>query len=189
MAKETNEGLPSSGVYYKPADRGNLFHGQTAVTGVAPGTAVGTTGAQALYNPASSNKKLVISKAFMSYVSGTLGIGQVQWVAHDDPAQAAITGTAIVPVNAKVGSGDIAVGKLFTTATVPSSGKVFRPFTNLPPMLASSVNTPWRAEDNVDGAIVLLPGVGVSLQATAAAGTSPLVIFGMQWEEIPILTG
>lgn len=173
------------GKWYEAALRGRLFHGQTAVTGVAPGTAVGTTAAFALANPASSGVDLVVLKAWLSYVSGTLGIGQIDWVGHLNPAQAAITGTAIAPVNGKVGGG-AGQGKPLTTATVPAAGSVFRLFANLPPMLASSVNIPWRFEDNVDGAIVIPPGVAVSLQATAAAGTSPLVLFGVMWEEVPV---
>lgn len=167
------------------AQEDRLFMGQTAVTGVAPGTAIGTTAAFALYNPAGTGKRLIIHKASMSYVSGTLGIGQVQWVGHLDPNQAAFTGTAIPVVGGRVGGGS-AVGKPFTTATVPAAGTPFRLFANLPPMLASSVFAPWRIDDLVEGAIALDPGIGVSLQATAAAGTSPLVLFSAVWEEAAV---
>ena len=171
--------------FYEQAKRGNLYSGHTAVTGVAPGTAIGTTAAFALYNPAGSGFDLVMMQADMSYLSGTLGIGFVSYVGHLNPAQAAITGTAIPVVNGKV-SGAAGVGKPLTTATVPASGSPFRLFANLPPILASSVVTPWRFTDVIDGAIVIPPGCGVSLQATAAAGTAPLVLYGVTWEEVPI---
>lgn len=171
--------------FYEQAKRGNLFMGHTAVTGVAPGTAIGTTAAFALYNPAGSGVDLVVINGQMSYLSGTLGIGFISWVAHTNPAQAALTGTAIPVVNGKV-SGGAGQGKPLTTATVPASGTPFRLFANLPPMLATTVLTPWRFVDEVNGAIVIPPGCGVSLQATAAAGTSPLVLFGVTWEEVPI---
>lgn len=164
------------------AEEGRLFMGQTAVTGVAPGTSIGTTAAFALYNPRNSGKNLIVHRANLGYVSGTLGIGQIDWVGHLDSAQAAITGTAITPVQGLVG-GPGAAGKPFTTATVPASGTPFRLFANLPPMLATSVLTPWLFTDEVAGAIVIGPGIGVSLQATAGAGTSPLVVFGVVWEE------
>ena len=130
--------------FYEQAKRGNLYSGHTAVTGVAPGTAIGTTAAFALYNPAGSGFDLVMLEADMSYLSGTLGIGFVSYVGHTNPAQAAITGTAIPVVNGKV-SGAAGVGKPLTTATVPASGSPFRLFANLPPILASSVVTPWRS--------------------------------------------
>ena len=171
---------------YQAARNGVLFSGQTAVTGVAPGTAIGTTAAQALYNPVGSGVNLVVLKSWMQYLSGTLGIGFVSWISHDSPAQAAITGTAIVAPNGFVGVNTAGQGRLFTTATVPASGKIIRPHANLPPMLATTVLTPWSFVDEVDGAIIVAPGAGVSLQATAGAGTSPLVIFGMMWEEVAI---
>lgn len=171
---------------YETNKRGNVFSGATAVTGVAPGTAIGTTAAFALYNPSNSGFDLVVLKASMSYLSGTLGIGFVNWIMHTATVQAgaAVTGTAITSV-AGNGSGKAAVGKPLTTATVVA-GVLTRLFTNLPPMLASSVLTPWRADDDINGAIVVPPGAAVSLQATAAAGTTPLVIYGCTWEEVPV---
>ena len=170
---------------YELNKRGNVFMGVTAVTGVAPGTAIGTTAAFALYNPLNSGVDLVVLKASMSYLSGTLGIGFVNWIYHTAAVQAgaAVTGTAITVVQGN-GAGSSGKGKPFTTATVVG-GVLARPFANLPPMLATTVLTPWRVDDDVDGAIVLPPGAAASLQATAAAGTSPLVIYGCTWAEVP----
>lgn len=164
------------------AAAGRLYSAMTAVTGVAPGTAIGTTAAAALYNPRSSGKKLIVHRANMGYVSGTLGIGRVDWVSHASSIQAAFTGTAMVVQPGKFGLG-AGVGLPLTTVTVPAGGVAFRPAFNLPPMLATTVLTPWNLVDEVDGAIELQPGMGVSLQGTAAAGTSPLVVFGFVWEE------
>lgn len=165
------------------ARRGSVFHAMTAVTGVAPGTSIGTTAAAALYNPVGSGKDLVIIRATMGYVSGTLGIGRVDWVSH---ARGAATGTAMVTQNAILG-GAASVASPLTTATVITGGVAFRTFANLPPMLATSVLTPWNFVDEVDGAIVVAPGYAVSLQGTAGAGTSPLVVFGLTWAEIPVI--
>ena len=183
----TGEEVVSSlhGKFYEQAKRGNVYSGVTAVTGVAPGTAIGTTAAFALYNPLNSGFDLVILKASMSYLSGTLGIGFVNWIMHTAAVQAgeAVTGTAISVVRAN-GQNGVGVGKPLTTATVVA-GVLARPFGNLPPMLATSVLTPWRLDDDVDGALVIPPGAAASLQATAAAGTTPLVIYGCTWEEVP----
>jgi hypothetical protein len=37
-----------------------------------------------------------------------------------------------------------------------------------------------------DGSNLLAPGVSVSLQGIAAAGSSPLVLLFLEWEEIPL---
>ena len=183
----TGEEVVSSlhGKFYEQAKRGNVYSGATAVTGVAPGTAIGTTAAFALYNPLNSGFDLVILKASMSYLSGTLGIGFVNWIMHTAAVQAgaAVTGTAISVVRAN-GANGVGVGKPLTTATVVA-GVLTRLFGNLPPMLATSVLTPWRLDDDVDGALVIPPGAAASLQATAGAGTTPLVIYGCTWEEVP----
>ena len=175
------------GSLYEQTKRGNVYMGVTAVSGVAPGTAIGTTAAFALYNPLNSGFDLVILRASMSYLSGTLGIGFVNWIYHTAAVQAgaAVTGTAITVVNGR-GNGTAGVGKPLTTATVVA-GVLARLFGNLPPMLATSVLTPWRLDDDVAGALIVPPGAAVSLQATAAAGTSPLVIYGCTWEEVPIV--
>lgn len=176
-----------AGKYAELARRGNLFHAMTAVTGVAPGTAIGTTAAAALANPRGSGKDVIVLAAFMAYVSGTLGAGQVDWVAHPVPTQAAISGTAMPPINASLG-GASPVAAPFTTATVPASGTPFRPFASLSPLLATSVLVPWITVDDVGGAIVIPPGTAASLQATAGAGSSPLVTFGFLWAEVPLLS-
>lgn len=172
------------GAHDEAARHGKVFHAVTAVGGVAPGTAIGTTAAAALANPAGSGIDMVLELVSMSYVSGTLGIGVVDYVGHLNPSQAAITGTAMVIVPGNL-DGAAAKGKALTTATVPTGGSVFRLFANLPPMLATSVLAPWRLDDYVSGAIVIHPGCGVSLQGTAGAGTTPLVRFGFVWKERP----
>ena len=171
------------GNYYEQAKRGNLMMGATAVTGVAPGTAIGTTAAFSLYNPKNSPVDLVILKARLSYISGTLGIGVVNWVVNTDPTAAATSGTAITVVNGLLNR-DAGHGKPLTTATLPATPTLARLAFNLPPMLATSVLVPWHADDDVDGAIIVAPGCTASLEGTAAAGTSPLVIFGCLYEEV-----
>src|ERR1700676_1834669 len=61
------------GKYYEAARRGKLSAACTAAAGVAPGTAVGTTAALAIFNPAGSGVRLAIKKVGVGYISGTLG--------------------------------------------------------------------------------------------------------------------
>ena len=172
------------GRYYEQALNGHLFYAQTAVTGVAPGTAISTTGAYTLYNPIGSGYNLVVLEGMMGYVSGTIGAGVVDWVAHVNPAAAAPTGTAIVATNALLG-GSAGVARPLTTSTVVA-GTPIRPFCSLGASLATTAVQPWHVRDDVGGAIIVAPGCAVDLHATAAGGTSPLVVFGVLWEEVAI---
>lgn len=171
------------GKYQELVRSGRVFSGGTAVTGVAPGTAIGTTAPFTLFNPSGSTKDLVVLRASMAYLSGTLGIGVVHYVANIVTAAAAVSGTAITAVNALLGSRIQPNGLAFTTATLPAAPTVLRPFVNLPPMLASTVLQPWQVLEDVDGEFVLAPGSALSLEGTAAAGTTPLVVYGMTWAE------
>lgn len=171
--------------FYALARAGQVFHAVTAASGVAPGTAIGTTAAFTLYNPVGSGVNMVVLQGLMSYVSGTLGAGMVEWVANVNPAAAAVTGTAIVPVNALLG-GAASNTRAFTTATLPASPTAIRPFCALQASLATTAVAPWQIVDNVLGAIIVTPGCAVSLEGTAAAGTSPLVVFAAAWAEVAI---
>ena len=169
--------------YAAAALEGNVFSAMTAVTGVAPGTSVSTTSAFTLHNPAGSGVNLVILEGTMGYVSGTFGAGVVTWNANSDDDAAAPTGTAIAEVNMLIGGSANANGRALTTATVPAPTPI-RPFASLGASLATTVLGPWVIKDRVDGAIVVKPGCSISLHATAAAGTSPLVVFGVTWQEV-----
>lgn len=174
--------------YFELVKEGIVFVAQTAVTGVAPGTAIGTTAAAALYNPAGSGKLVVILSANMGYVSGTLGAGVTSWCANSNLVAAAVTGTAMATRNALIGGAATPVASALTTATLPATPAPVRNFCSTGPMLATSVVQPWVVTDDIDGAIILKPGAAVSLQATAGAGTSPLVTYAFMWAEIPELS-
>lgn len=165
---------------------GKVFSATTAVTGVAPGTAIGTTGAFTLQNPLGSGVNLVLLEALMGYVSGTLGAGVVNYLVNG-PATTPATGTAIVPVNALLG-GPVSVAKPLTTSTIVSP-TLLKPFCSLGASLASTAVQPWTIKDRIDGAIVVPPGANITLHETGAAGSTPLVIFGMTWAEIGVDVG
>jgi hypothetical protein len=176
------------GKYYEAAHRGNLYAAGTPTGGVAPGTAVGTTGAFVLENPKGSGKRLAIKKVNMGYISGTLGAGTVWHCLNNDATAAAVTGgTALTPTNLDTGSGNNAVGKPNSGGTLPANSTRLYPFATMNAMLATTATNPTQIEEDLDGCIVLEPGTQYSLQAEAAAGTTPKVAFGVVWEEVPIV--
>lgn len=172
--------------HYEAVKRGNVFHAGTGAAGTAPGTVLSTTAAFTVYNPAGSGKDLVILSAQMGYLSGTIGAGLVVYAANNNPIAAAVApGTALIPMNALLG-GAAGVGKAFTAATVPATPTILRPAWSLTAILASTAVGIYQCVDNVDGAIVVAPGCAISLEGIAAAGSTPLVLFGMTWEEVPV---
>lgn len=179
--------VQSSGKYQDAVLRGRCFVATTAVTGVAPGTAIGTTGAFSLYNPLSSGVYLSILKASMGLISGTIGAGVVNWLANLNPAAAATTGTAVTASNCLLSEGYAAKGRPLTTATLPVTPTLLRPFCSLTQhVVATTATNNEIIAEEVDGSIILAPGCTLTLHATAAAGSSPLVVFGCMWEELPI---
>ena len=170
---------------YWAAANGRLFHGATAATGVAPGTAIGTTAAFSLHNPLGSGVDINIRKVSMGYISGTLGAGTVWHLVNLDPSAAAPTGTAITETPGKV-TGAAGYGIALTTSTLAVAPRIIRPFAILDASLATSVVGPRQIVEDVDGEIIIPPGCTYSLHSTAAAGTSPLVAFGVTWEEVGV---
>ena len=178
----------ASGKYAEAVSRGNCYSAMTAVTGVAPGTSISTTGAITVYNRGNSGKRLSFMKSSMGYVSGTLGAGYVAYVV-DKLAQTALpTGTAIVPQNLLAGASNNSSALALTTSTIVL-GFQLRAMCNLSAMLATTAVTPWNVVDDIDGEIQLLPGFGLSLIGVSAAGSSPLVVFSLAWEEATMVGG
>lgn len=171
------------GQYHDAARDGRLFHSATAATGVAPGTAIGTTAAYSLHNPLGSGVDIAILVVSMGYISGTLGAGVVWHLVNLDPSAAAPTGTAITERPGKV-TGGVGLGIALTTATLAVAPAIIRPFCSLTALVAATAVAPWAITEDVGGAIIIPPGCTYSLHATAAAGTSPLVAFGVTHEEI-----
>lgn len=162
--------------------RGLLFSGMTAVTGVAPGTAIGTTPAIAIGNPTGSGKTILLMVVTMGYVSGTFGAGIISYCANKPSALQTLTaGTAITPYNSK---GNSSIANIVTGGTLSANPTVVRPFASLGASLASTAVQPWQIRDDVLGEIAIEPGGIISLQATAAGGSTPLVAFGLTWAEV-----
>lgn len=175
------------GKYYEGSSRANAYAAQTAATGVAPGTSIGTTGAYTLSNPKGSGKRLSVQKLSMGYISGTLGAGTVHICVSNDATAAAPTGTAITPTNLDVGGANNSVAKPLTTSTLPAAPTAIGVLATLQASLASTAVAPFQVEKDIDGEIVLEPGTSLTLVATAAGGSTPLVVFNATWEEVTIV--
>lgn len=176
---------PAHGEFYEAVSRGTVFSACTATTGVAHGTSLSTTASFTLHNPLGSGVNLSLIAASFGYLSGTLGLGVLYLTTHAGVAVANPSGTAITIRQNLLGASAAGKAVAFTTATVATQIAI-RPVTSFGPFLASTVFVPQVVKDYINGEIVVSPGFGVNLHSVAGAGTSPLVLLGMSWEEIPI---
>ena len=174
------------GRFFEAAYRGNLYIASQLVTGVAPGTALGTAPPLTLWNPPGSGKIGVITKASLGYISGTLGAGAIVYATNLQPSAAPSGGTAILPINAQIGNPTSCQIKAYTGSTVAATQTVVRPVWSMGPALATTAVFPFLVEAIADGDLLLVPGACLSLQGIAGAGTSPLVTMSLVWEEVPL---
>lgn len=173
------------GAYTEPATRGAIMGVTTPVAGVAPGTALSTTPPLALWNPPSSGKNLAILKSCLGYISGTLGGGSVVYAVV--PAQLTVPsgGTELTPQCSAIGL-PRGVGRAFQGSTLSATPTILRPAFVLGAFTAATATAPDPALDLVDGAIIVTPGSVLVLQAIAAAGTTPLVLLSLVYEELNV---
>ena len=174
--------------YYETNYRGNLYCATNLSAGVAPGTALGTAPPFTLYNPIGSPVNLAIVDVAYGYVSGTMGAGTVVLAWNPQTTNANPTGgTAITPRSCRIGSPTQGQGLVFTGSTVAATQSILRPVFSFGAYVAATIGAPQPGfMDLSEDKLLLLPGNCLSLQGIAGAGTTPLVIFGMTWEEIPV---
>lgn len=170
-------------LYSEASLRGNMFMASTAVTGVAPGTALSTTPPMALLNPMNSGKDLVILKTAVGYVSGTLGAGSVLYAYFTPQATIPTGGTELVPVCTKLGQIKGA-GRAFQGSTISGTPLILRPAFSMGAFLATTADPTRTCQDLVEGEIIVPPATVFVMQAIAAAGTTPLVAMAIVWEEM-----
>jgi len=173
------------GFYAETAQRGATMEVCTAVAGVAPGTVLSTTPPLALWNPPASGKNLVVLKASMGYVSGTLGAGSLCLAAVLSQATVPTTGTELTPVCSMLGLAR-GVGRTFQGSTLASVPQIIRPLFTVGAFLATTAQVPVDCVDVLDGSIVVTPGTVLVLQEVGAAGTTPLTLLSFTWEEVAV---
>lgn len=166
--------------------RNRVFHAATAAAGVAPGTVSSTTPPMILWNPPNSGVVGAVKKARLGYVSGTLGAGTIGAMFTPNQTSAPSGGTTLVPQNAFLGNAKPQC-VAYQGSTLVAAPTLLVPLWYMGPALATTAEFMRNVEANIDGEIVVPPGVALALQGYAlGAGTSPLVLFGITWEEIPI---
>ena len=170
-------------LYSETANRGKVFVASTAVAGVAPGTALSTTPPMALLNPFNSGKDLLIIATAIGYVSGTLGAGTIVYGMVSPQATIPTGGTELTPRCTRLG--DVkGVGRAFQGSTLSATPSILEPVYVLGAFLATTAYPPLLAQDLVDGSYVVPPATCFTMQGVAAAGTSPLIIMSIIWEEV-----
>jgi hypothetical protein len=184
------------GKYYEATSRGNVYSVTNGATGQAPGTVLGTHPAILLYNPAGSGKRLKLMKVTGGYISGTLGAGTIFHSGftlsgtvggQSGTAPVVGSGAALTPINMDLNAANNSVAVSFANGTLSANPVPLYPFATINAELATTATNPTQLEEDLDGNLVLEPGSGYCLEAIAAAGSTPLMSFGVLWEEVPIV--
>lgn len=175
------------GQFFESSSR-NISAYAASSAGVAPGTTVAATTASIwLHNPIGSDVFLAVTSCRIGYISGTLGAGTLFWTTVTGRQQANPTaGTDLTPRSARVTASFTPKGQVRSGTTVAANMVPLRPICSMGAILATSAVRPYVVHDYLAGEIVVAPGYGVGMRAQAAAGTSPLLSYGIRWIEVPI---
>lgn len=179
--------------YVWQANQGTLFNLTLSATtsGVAAGNIVGATAAAAtqfaLTNPATSNKKLVLTRFYMGVISGTPGPGPVfHGMILTNPTLASIGGTIRSSILGSSTLASIATphvlagGSALTGASAPL---ILRPAAFSATATAQAIPGSVNTVEDIDGDIIVPPGA-TWLPLWSVAGTSLLNAYGVSWYEM-----
>jgi len=165
--------------YQEAAKRGNLYIvNNTAST---PGTSLGTTAPLAV-SCRVAGKQLVVYEVGATYVSGTLGSGVLYLCQNAQVA--ALGGSVLTPVNAKLGSNNSSAATAASGASLAATPTVVKPVMSLGPVLATTAIMYPPQPLIIDGGIIVPYQMALSLEAVAGAGTSPVMAMWMVFEEM-----
>lgn len=179
----------NKGKYAEPSTRGQLFCASVGAAGVAPGTALGAAAALALYNPSGSQVRLEVCKVAAGFISGTLGAGTIYHTGYNAQGATALSGgTALTPSCMDIGNTAASKAKAGAGSSLAGTPGVLYPFCSVGAELATTPVGIYQSYEDVDGAITIEPGCAWALEGVAAAGTTPLMSFGVAWREVPLLT-
>jgi hypothetical protein len=178
------------GRYYESAVRGNLWTLSTAAAGVTVAAAnVFSASAGSpivwVFNPVTSGKNMVITRANLLVASGTLGAGGFVWgfIAPNAGVTAA-GGNGAINNQSFLTGGSIAKTFTGSALTGAGAGSLLR-FVGGPTTGAAAANQNLTIQEDTQGDLICPPGGVIGIFA-AAAGTSPIVMASMTWEEVPI---
>lgn len=170
--------------YQEAALRGNLYFASNQAGIALPAGLTTAAKNMTLYNPLGSGKNLVLVDICMGVTAAMAAFsGVVALVGNVSASQAApSTATAETVRNAYLGGGS-GVGIVYNTCTLAATPVYLRSCFSLYWVTTGAVATSAILKDEVAGAIIIPPGVYVSMASTAAA----TVQFSMTWEELPAL--
>lgn len=164
--------------YSELAASGRMFIGAnpsaTSVTTQA-GTSV-TTPALVLYNPSNSGIKMILNTFSVSITASPAANTQFFLAYNPDTSAAPNTTTDATIISAMVGTTLKPKGKCYRVSTLPDAPIACR---YLGGVTGASSISPNVIESKIDGEIILMPGVAISLQASAAAA----VLASCSWVE------
>jgi len=178
------------GEYYELAKSGRLF-GTSRQAGAVFGTALTATAiTYTLYNPPGSMFDLVLLQTCVTMSAGQVTTTNAPIVVYGASLVTEevnpITNTELVIRNARLG-GPGSWAKAWSASTLPSAPIVIRvhPAAHVCQNLGTVIQAPGNAGiDYVNGAIVLGPNTGVTLQGIATT-TQVTMIASMLWAELP----
>lgn len=180
----------ASGKYYPETVGGRVFHGATAVGGVALPISTGTAVTFGLWNT-SANFNAVLMKIGIGYTSGTIALGEFGLanqacgfaIGTAAPISAVTAGT---PKNGILGAGAAsAMTFIPATATLTAGGTAVT-------WLGKSIESAtaglgvFDATYDMDGTIIVPPGQLVFLCGSVAQ--TGIFTCSMSWTEIPVGT-
>lgn len=165
---------------------GNVFCvGYTAAALAAPSATAG--GAFTLYNPTGSGKNLIVLEittaltAFTAVATTICAIGLYTFV---NQTPSALT-PGNTPINALVGSGQASAAKTYTAATIVGGNTFPARQVGNTGILTAVGFAGDLMKDEVAGALVIAPGSGFGLAATATAADDTIQVC-YTWAELPI---
>ncbi len=169
-----------------------MFHGSVASAGFAHGTALTATGLLSLMNPAGSGVNLEVLKVTLGFVSGTLGAGTLWWVKAANP-----TSNPSEDATKAVRSAGLVTGspndagskaKIYSNVSMTNVPVIVRPtcISYAPLVIGTTAVALPALVEETDGSIVIPPGYWAGIQGIGSGGSSPLVIVGIEWQEVPV---
>ena len=177
--------------YYEQTMRGNAFLYSTAAAGVTL-AAPGTSSAPMIWNPSGSGKNLVIDKVAIGFVSTTTIAANFEYAyltgagSQVGTAAPIVSLTQVAAVNLLLGSGVASVMR-FAPATVTLAAAPTHLATvgiSTTAGTATTTNAPFTMVDDVDGRIIVPPGVAFFVLSNAAmAMVAEISIYGL---ELPV---
>lgn len=168
------------GRYAEQVMRGNVFHAATQSPVSLALSHNSTSPTFTLYNPLSSGKMLALIDLIVGFQAPPAAACNLALAAQLNPQIAIPSGLTPGTVrNSLLGSGAASVAAFYTACTLGLSPITVR---HVASIVAAASITPPYIRDEIAGAIILLPGISISLQASSAANAYASIT----WEEIPV---